>query len=260
MRKRAEWFFRQRASANGHIPNGLLLQAFARSEEMVSSGGTFVERFAAPKSGAFAFTDTSGRRWGRSPPRTRQFYGNVSGRVTALAVDPCDATGNTVYAGGADGGVWVSFNALSGNPVTWQPLTDNEPSLSTGALALASKTCQMFNGHAQSNLILVGTGESNYALDNLYGAGVLRSIRRRPDLDAGFHIYAQRVAGSGRERSLHCGARRAAASDESRDSGGGAGNGFRGGRTAAVGRVAIDGWRKYMEPRATGRRRERAAI
>ena len=141
---------------------------------MVSSDGTFVEHFAAPKSG-LSPSLTLWTPLGPQPTANTPLYGNVSGRVTALAVDPCDATGNTVYAGGADGGVWVSFNALSGNPVTWHPLTDNEPSLSTGALALASKTCQMFNGHAQSNLILVGTGESNYAHDSLYGAGVLRS-------------------------------------------------------------------------------------
>ena len=174
VRQRAEWFFRQRASANGHIPDGILLQAFARNRKMVSSGGTFVEHVAALE----AANSASLQSWtplGPQPTANTQFYGNVSGRVTALAVDPCDATGNTVYAGGADGGVWVSFNALSGNPVTWHPLTDDEPSLSTGALALASKTCQVFNGHAQSNLILVGTGESNYAHDSLYGAGVLRS-------------------------------------------------------------------------------------
>jgi hypothetical protein len=174
VRKRAEWFFHQRASANGHIPNGLLLQAFARNRKMVSGSGTFVEHAAALRtaiSPALQFWTPLGPQ----PTANTQFYGNVSGRVTALAVDPCDATGNTVYAGGADGGVWVSVNALSGNPVTWEPLTDNEPSLSTGAIALAAKPCQMFNGHAQSNLILVGTGESNYAHDSLYGAGVLRS-------------------------------------------------------------------------------------
>ncbi len=174
VRRRAEWFFRQRASANGHIPNQLLLQAFARNREMVNSGGTFFEHFAALKT-ASAPSQQFWTPLGPQPTADTQFYGNVSGRVTALAVDPCDATGNTVYAGGADGGVWVSFNAMSGNPVTWHPLTDNEPSLSTGALALVSKPCQMFNGHAQSGLILVGTGESNYAHDSLYGAGVLRS-------------------------------------------------------------------------------------
>jgi hypothetical protein len=174
VRKRAEWFFRQRASANGHIPNGLLLQAFARNRKMISDGGTFVEHIAALKTAI----SPSLQFWtalGPQPTANTQFFGNVSGRLTALAVDPCDTTGNTVYAGGADGGVWVSFDALSGDPVTWQPLADNEPSLSTGAIALGSKPCEMFNGHAQSNLILVGTGESNYAHDSLYGAGVLRS-------------------------------------------------------------------------------------
>jgi hypothetical protein len=174
VRERARWFFRQRASANGHIPNSLLLQAFARNREMTSSRGTFLEHFATLQPAGSA----SAQFWtplGPQPTANTQFYGNVSGRVTALAVDPCDATGNTVYAGGADGGLWVSFNALGGNPVTWHALTDNEPSLSTGAIALAAKPCQVFNGHAQSNLILVGTGESNYAHDSLYGAGVLRS-------------------------------------------------------------------------------------
>jgi hypothetical protein len=174
VRRRAEWFFRQRASANGHIPSSLLLQAFAQNREMVGADGTFVEHAAAIKPDI----SPSLHSWtplGPQPTANTAFYGNVSGRVTALAVDPCDATGNTVYAGGADGGVWASFNALSGNPATWKPLTDNQPSLSTGALALASKPCQTFNGHAQSNLILVGTGESNYAHDSLYGAGVLRS-------------------------------------------------------------------------------------
>ena len=32
-------------------------------------------------------------------------YGAVSGRVTAVAVDPNDATGNTVYVGSTGGGV-----------------------------------------------------------------------------------------------------------------------------------------------------------
>ena len=38
-------------------------------------------------------------------------YGNVTGRVTAVAVDPSDATGNTVYLGTTGGGVWKSVNA-----------------------------------------------------------------------------------------------------------------------------------------------------
>jgi len=57
-----------------------------------------------------------------------QDYGFVSGRVTAVAVDPNDSSGNTVFAGGAYGGIWKSTNAgtLSTNSssVSWIPLTD----------------------------------------------------------------------------------------------------------------------------------------
>ena len=66
-----------------------------------------------------------------------QDYGPVAGRATAVAVDPADGTGNTVYVGGAYGGVWKSNNAgpLSPNPssVTWTPLTDNQPTLAVGS-------------------------------------------------------------------------------------------------------------------------------
>ena len=140
---------------------------------MIGERGTFLSARIAP-----AALTSQLNVWtpvGPQPTASTEFYGNVSGRVTALAADTCDATGNTVYAGAADGGVWVSFNAFTGHPVTWQPLTDSEPSLSSGAIAINSASCGTFNGHAQSNLILVGTGESNFAQDNIYGAGVLRS-------------------------------------------------------------------------------------
>ena len=35
-------------------------------------------------------------------------YGNVAGRVTAIAIDPADPTGNTVYLGTTGGGVQLS--------------------------------------------------------------------------------------------------------------------------------------------------------
>ena len=97
-----------------------------------------------------------------------QDYGPVSGRVTAVAVDPNDATGNTVYIGGSNGGVWKSGNAAASDPaaVTWTPLTDREATLSTGAIAVQPKNPQV---------ILVGTGEANLALDSYYGLGILRS-------------------------------------------------------------------------------------
>ena len=69
-----------------------------------------------------------------------QDYGPVAGRATAVAVDPADGSGNTVYIGAAYGGVWKSSNAgaLSPNPssVTWTPLTDDQPTLAVGSIAI----------------------------------------------------------------------------------------------------------------------------
>ena len=97
-----------------------------------------------------------------------QDYGPIAGRVTAVAVDPNDLSGKTVYIGAANGGVWKSNNAASTDPaaVTWTPLTDREATLSTGALAVQP---------GNSQLILVGTGDPNLALDSYQGLGILRS-------------------------------------------------------------------------------------
>ena len=54
-----------------------------------------------------------------------QRYGTVSGRVTAVAIDPADSTGNTVYVGTTGGGVWKSTNAAGpAASVIFTPLTD----------------------------------------------------------------------------------------------------------------------------------------
>jgi hypothetical protein len=99
-----------------------------------------------------------------------QDYNWVSGRATSVLIDPADASGNTVLLGGAYGGLWKSTNAgsLSSNPaaVTWQALIDDQPTLAVGAIALQP-------GH--SNVILVGTGETNSSGDSYYGLGILRS-------------------------------------------------------------------------------------
>lgn len=103
-------------------------------------------------------------------------YGNVTGRVTAIAIDPADTMGNTVYIGTTGGGVWKSTNAAGpAQSVTFTPLTDTLPvfsadsgnaaiaSLSIGALSIANGT------------VLAGTGDPNDALDSYYGSGLLRS-------------------------------------------------------------------------------------
>src|SRR5208337_1464085 len=99
-----------------------------------------------------------------------QDYNWVSGRATSVVIDPADTTGNTVLLGGAYGGLWKSTNAgsLNSNPalVTWQALIDDQPTLAVGAIALQS---------GNSNVMLVGTGETNSSGDSYYGLGILRS-------------------------------------------------------------------------------------
>ncbi|HEV2116246.1 MAG TPA: hypothetical protein VGR48_09500, partial [Terriglobales bacterium] len=100
-----------------------------------------------------------------------QNYGPVVGRATSVVVDPGDPTGNTVYVGGAYGGVWKSTNAAAADPsaVTWTPLTDQQATLATGSLALQPSSS------GPSNVILVGTGEADFSIDSYYGLGILRS-------------------------------------------------------------------------------------
>ena len=102
-----------------------------------------------------------------------QDYHQVAGRATAIAIDPADPTGNTVYVGGAQGGVWKSTNSANANAlnVTWIPLTDDQATLSTGSIAI-----QPGNTDPTKSLILVGTGEADNSGDSYFGLGILRSV------------------------------------------------------------------------------------
>ncbi len=96
-----------------------------------------------------------------------QDYGAVSGRVTAIAVDPNDATGNTVYAGAAYGGLWKSTSATAASAsVVWTPLLDSQPTLAVGAVAVQP---------GSAGVVLVGTGEADGSADSYFGLGILRS-------------------------------------------------------------------------------------
>jgi large repetitive protein len=105
-----------------------------------------------------------------------QDYGWVSGRATAVAIDPNDLTGNTVFVGGAYGGIWKSSNAgaLSFNSasVSWTPMTDNQMTLAIGAIAVQPQNSAP---DVTKSVVLAGTGETNSAADSYYGLGILRS-------------------------------------------------------------------------------------
>jgi hypothetical protein len=103
--------------------------------------------------------------------------GATSGRVTAIAIDPTDASGNTVFIGSAEGGVWeTTTGGLSVNgAAAWTPPTDNQPSLAIGALAIAIDPSNAQD--AKHRVIYVATGEqAGLGSDAYYGAGVLKSV------------------------------------------------------------------------------------
>ncbi len=102
-------------------------------------------------------------------------FGKVTGRVTSLAIDTWDKSGNTVYAGTTGGGVWKSTNAAaSADQVLFSPLTDDLPVFSLGAaasLSIGALTVQP----GGTGVVLAGTGDPNDSLDSYYGSGLLRS-------------------------------------------------------------------------------------
>ena len=101
-------------------------------------------------------------------------YGLVTGRISSIAIDPSDPTGNRVVVGTTGGGVWVSQNAGTAGSVVFSPVTDapqgfdavRYASISIGAVSVQP---------GGTGVILAGTGDPNDALDSYYGAGVLRS-------------------------------------------------------------------------------------
>ena len=103
-------------------------------------------------------------------------YGAVTGRVTSVAVDPSDATGNTVFAGTTGGGVWKSTNAAgAAAQVKFTPVTDDATPSTTGIASLSIGAVSVQPG---GSVVLAGTGDPNDALDSYYGSGILRSIDR----------------------------------------------------------------------------------
>lgn len=136
-----EWLREHHLSEDGKL--GSLLQAWEDTQLM-------------PNNNAPAFWEPIG------PAPLRNSLGSVtySGRVNALAVDPRDS--NVIYIGAALGGVWKTTDA----GLSWMPLTDDQPSMAMGALAIDP---------ANPDIIYAGTGEQNFAIDSLYGLGVLRS-------------------------------------------------------------------------------------
>lgn len=87
--------------------------------------------------------------------------GAMSGRVTTIDVERNRP--EIIYIGTASGGLWRSETA----GVEWEPLFDDQPTQSIGAVALAP---------SNPDVIWVGTGEGNPRNSHSSGRGVFRSI------------------------------------------------------------------------------------
>ena len=98
--------------------------------------------------------------------------GLVSGRVTGLAV-----SGRSIFAGGANGGVFRS----SDGGTTWSPLTDGLPTLSVGDVRVAS-----------DGALWLATGEGNTGATAYVGSGVYRLANAA----SGVFAVSMRVGGT----------------------------------------------------------------
>ena len=91
---------------------------------------------------------------------------NVAGRLLALLVDPTDATGNTVWAGAAGGGLWKATNASSAS-IAWINVNSYFNNLAVSALAAVPGTSPL--------VMYCGTGEGFFNLDAIRGGGIYKS-------------------------------------------------------------------------------------
>ncbi len=85
---------------------------------------------------------------------------SMSGRIGAIVGVASDS--DLLYVGGASGGVWKSING----GITWQPVFDDQPVHSIGAIAVDP---------GNSDVVWVGTGEGNPRNTASVGNGVYKS-------------------------------------------------------------------------------------
>ena len=158
-------FYAQRAYPLNTIPMGARQKAVEQAdteERRLRNATKFAGEFARLE----ADSDLGWTQLGPQPIKAdpRDPSGSYSGRVTAIALHPnYNGTSNqTVFVGGAQGGLWRSTN----NGQTWTPLTDDLPSQAVGSIAIDP---------TNANNIFVGSGEGNLSGDSYYGAGLYKT-------------------------------------------------------------------------------------
>ncbi|MEQ1638902.1 MAG: hypothetical protein ABL903_19760 [Methylococcales bacterium] len=108
-----------------------------------------------------SFTDIVGPSNGNTRPGS----GVTSGRIRAVWADLADPTGNTVWVGGVDGGIWKTTD-VTASPATWTLANDYLSNLSVSGI------CQ---DPTNTNTMYFCTGESFFNGDAVFGNGVFKS-------------------------------------------------------------------------------------
>ncbi len=173
----AGYYYSQRLTPNGKISAQARTNALKQAAAVPAAEGlpgAVGGKGQRPATSSVAPPSAVWQQLGPSPEDTLTLnqnqdyrFGNVSGRATAIVVG--QHTGD-IYLGTADGGIWKSTNAGT----SWTALTDKQPSLAIGSLALDP-------ADATDRTVYAGTGETNYAYpsgsngDAYFGVGVLKT-------------------------------------------------------------------------------------
>ena len=140
-----------RDPATGLVPRQRLLDAARYNETMLAARAG-----QRPTAGVL-----SNATWTERGPS------NVAGRVLGLLIDPSDASGNTIWAGAAGGGLWKGTNATTSN-IQWTNVNSFLTNLAVTTIAAGPAS--------QPSAMYCGTGEGYFNADAVQGAGIWKSI------------------------------------------------------------------------------------
>ena len=145
---RETWFYQQRQLYDIARPDLLRATAAGQTENMAAAEALRGDRPAWTPLGPSPMVMLD---WS---------MGNVSGRVSAIAIHPQNR--EIIYLGAAAGGLWKSVNG----GLSWQALFDREGTQSIGAIVLDPKN---------PNTLWVGTGEHAQGCSGYFGRGLYKS-------------------------------------------------------------------------------------
>src|SRR5262249_51014090 len=170
-REREEWNASFRRDAQGNVLAENRLKALAEACQLPVDPSMRPASRPAGRPTAAGVETFGGHRWQSGRPRpaqslltSKQTWGPVSGRISAIAVHPFDES--TLLIATATGGIWKSTDAGT----SWRPVSDAAPALAVSHVAYAP---------SNPSIVYAGSGEVDSAgepvpsrsLGAYYGAG-----------------------------------------------------------------------------------------